>query len=45
MTEGLALIFQLLAPIVAISGARTLGSGAGAGVIVLIIVIPDDLVV
>jgi hypothetical protein len=45
VAEGLARIFQLLAPIIAVSGARALGSGAQAGVIVLLIIVPDDLVV
>jgi hypothetical protein len=45
MTKGIALISQLLAPIIALSGARALGGGTGAGVIILVIIIRDDLVV
>jgi hypothetical protein len=43
--EGLARIFQLLAPVIAVSGTRALSRGAGAGIIVLLIIIPDDLVI
>jgi hypothetical protein len=45
MTKGLALISQLLAPVIAVSGARALGGGTGAGVIILIIFFSDDLVI
>jgi hypothetical protein len=45
MAERLALISQLLAPIIAISGARALSGGTRAGIIILVIVIPDDLIV
>jgi hypothetical protein len=45
MAERLALISQLLAPVIAVSGARAVGGGTRAGIIILVIVIPDDLVV
>jgi hypothetical protein len=45
MTERLAQISQLLAPVIVVSGARALGGSTRAGIIILIIVIPDDLVV
>jgi hypothetical protein len=45
MAERLALITQILAPVIAVSGARALGGGTGAAVIILFIVILDDLIV
>jgi hypothetical protein len=45
VTKGLAWVLQLLTPIITVSGARTLGSGAGAGTIVLFVVVPNDLVI
>jgi hypothetical protein len=45
VTKGLAWVLQLLTPIVTVSGARTLGSGAGAGINVLFVVVPNDLVI
>jgi hypothetical protein len=45
VAEGLARVFKLLTPIIAVGGARALGGGVGAGVIILLAVIPDNLVV
>jgi hypothetical protein len=45
VTEGLARVFQLLAPIIAVGGARALDSSVGAGIIVFLAIIPDDLII
>jgi hypothetical protein len=45
MAEGLARVLKLLAPIIAVGGARAFGSGVGAGVIILFAIVPDDLIV
>jgi hypothetical protein len=45
VAKGLTRVFQLLAPIVAVGGARALGRGVGAGIIVFFAIILDDLVV
>jgi hypothetical protein len=45
VTEGLARVFEILTSIIAVGGARTLGSGIRAGIIILLTVIPDDLVI
>jgi hypothetical protein len=45
VAEGLARVFQLLAPIITVGGARALDSSVGAGVIVFLAIIPNDLVI
>jgi hypothetical protein len=45
VAEGLTRVFKLLAPIIAMGGARALRGGARARIIILLGIVPDDLII